>query len=699
MFYIKQFSLSFLALILAIYLPTRLAGASLEEARLPQIYLTTDYVKPTGNSFNVSNEQELQDALSRVSGGDEIVLAAGKSFKGPIVLPNITTNQIITIRGSNLDSIAKEGQRVDPSSARSMPKILAPGSNEPALVTVAGANHYRIMGIEFAKADPSVFTGTLISLGSGDSTQNSLQSVPHDIILDRVYVHGDPGSDLKRCIELDSAFTAIIDSYVADCHAVGQDAQAIGSFNGPGPFKIVNNYLEGSGENVLFGGADPVIADLIPSDIEFRNNTLYKPMAWMGGSPHWTVKNLFELKNARRVLISGNDMENNWTDGQSGTAVVLTPRNQDGNCNWCGVSDVTFENNIIRHSGSGVSILGRDYNHPSAPTVRIKIANNLFEDINGPKYNAGGLLFSLDSGPDDGGPVNVSITHNTGIQTGSVLVASGGVKSGIVFSDNLVMHNDYGVKGDSAGIGGDSLQKFFPDIVFTNNILAGGDPKNYDAYPGNFFPATMTEGKNSHPDIGADMQAIQSAAGNFPVPSLSIPAAVVTPAPPPAPTTPAPSPAPAPGAAAPSFQSSSSSVASSSAGSSSYSSAQPAVKKSLPGRPTGTLFKYAANPAVYYLENGRKRGFTSVAIFNANHFSFQQVITIPSGEQYEDSLPMDLPDNALVKGSQATVYIKQSGKLRPISSIQKFTALGYQFGKVIAISDAEMARESLGQII
>ena len=27
-------------------------------------------------------------------------------------------------------------------------------------------------------------------------------------------------------------------------------------YNGPGPYKIANNYLEGSGENVVIGGAD-----------------------------------------------------------------------------------------------------------------------------------------------------------------------------------------------------------------------------------------------------------------------------------------------------------------------------------------------------------------------------------------------------------------------------------------------------------
>ena len=76
---------------------------------------------------------------------------------------------------------------------------------------------------------------------------------------------------------MNSASTAIVDSYISDIHEVGADSQAICCWNGPGPFKIVNNYLEAAGENVMFGGADPSIAELVPSDIEFRHNHCFKP--------------------------------------------------------------------------------------------------------------------------------------------------------------------------------------------------------------------------------------------------------------------------------------------------------------------------------------------------------------------------------------------------------------------------------------
>ena len=90
-----------------------------------------------------------------------------------------------------------------------------------------------------------------------------LAQVPYALVIDRVYVHGDPVLGQKRGIALHSSDTASINSYVSDCKAVGQDSQAMSGFNGPGNYLIENNYLEGATENVLFGGADPMIPNLV----------------------------------------------------------------------------------------------------------------------------------------------------------------------------------------------------------------------------------------------------------------------------------------------------------------------------------------------------------------------------------------------------------------------------------------------------
>ena len=97
-----------------------------------------------------------------------------------------------------------------------------------------------------------------------------------------------------------------------------------------GPFLIENNYLEAATENLMFGGSDPAISGLIPSDITITGNNLTKPLTWLNMKPSWSIKVLLELKNARRVLITDNTLTGCWGQSQVGYAIDMTPRNQNG---------------------------------------------------------------------------------------------------------------------------------------------------------------------------------------------------------------------------------------------------------------------------------------------------------------------------------------------------------------------------------
>ena len=147
-----------------------------------------------------------------------------------------------------------------------------------ALTVAAGAHHWRLQYLEF-RANLRGF-GEILALGAGDLTQTLLTQVPHHFVLAHLYIHGDPALGQKRGIALHSGATWVTDSYIADIKGVGMDTQAINGYNGPGPYTIVNNYLEAAGENFMLGGASPKIPNLIPADIEFTGNHLYKPLAW-----------------------------------------------------------------------------------------------------------------------------------------------------------------------------------------------------------------------------------------------------------------------------------------------------------------------------------------------------------------------------------------------------------------------------------
>jgi hypothetical protein len=392
------------------------------EAERPRTLLDTTYVPPTGRTLAVPAGGDFQAALDAAQPGDVITLEAGATFTGSFVLPKKAGTGWIIVRTSAPDSsLPPPGTRVDPSYATVMPKLVAPPGVIAGIITAPGAHHFRFIGIE-AKPLADAFVDNLIVL----SVLQPSEEMPHDLVFDRCYIHGDPVVGGRRGIVLNSSASAIIDSYLADFKQVGADSEAIMGWNGPGPFKIVNNYLEAASTNLVFGGADPTIQDLVPSDIEVRHNHFTRPLSWRiddpsyAGTP-WMVKNLLTLKNARRVLIDGNLFERNWLHEQQGTAVIFTVRNQGGTAPWSTVEDVTFSNNIVRHAGSAIGMHGWDDLFPSQLTKRILIRNNFFDDISSARWGGAGRLFEAHKGIED-----LVIDHNTGLQDGAILRAEGG---------------------------------------------------------------------------------------------------------------------------------------------------------------------------------------------------------------------------------------------------------------------------------
>ncbi len=199
------------------------------------------------------------------------------------------------------------------------------------------------------------------------------------------------------------------------------------------------------------------------------------------------MKNAFELKNARRVLVEGNVFEHVWAAAQAGFAVLFTTRNQGGKSPWSVVEDVTFRYNVIRHAGNGINISGYDDGFPDLQGQRYRISHNLVYDIDGETWGGSGIFLQMGNQPRD-----IVVDHNTVQHTGNVVTVYGkrdggpAVVDGFVFRDNLMRHNRYGVKGDSLNGGAATLDAYFRGFTFERNVLAGGKASQYPA--GNYFP-------------------------------------------------------------------------------------------------------------------------------------------------------------------------------------------------------------------
>ena len=452
-------------------------------AEAPRTTIETSTIPRAIRRVRVPTGGDLQRALDTARPGDWIELQSGATYTGPFHLPRVDGQDWIVVTSAPAHGLPGPGTRVGPMHASLMAKLRA--SSGPVVTADAGAHRYRLIGLDIAPA-PGTWLAALVQLGGDEG--RSIDALPYDIIVDRSYLHGDPAKGARRGVALNARRAAVVDSHFADFKEAGADSQAIAGWNGPGPFAITNNYLEAAGENVMFGGADPSIDGLVPSDIVIRGNHLAKPLQWRGGTPGaeataWTVKNLFELKNARRVLVEGNLLEYNWPAAQNGFAVLLTVRNQDGGAPWSVVEDVTFAKNVVRHVGAGVNILGHDDIHPSRQTRRIAITGNLFADVGG-SWGSGRLFQVLD------GTSDVWIRHNTAFNTGFVLFGGDHAPHlGFAFENNVAQHNQAGIAGSGTATGRDSLARYFPGASVQGNVLIGGDAGLYPS--GNFFPASL----------------------------------------------------------------------------------------------------------------------------------------------------------------------------------------------------------------
>lgn len=433
------------------------------------------YPTPTGRTWNVKRGDNLQSALNSAQRGDEIVLEAGATFTGTFTLPaksGSVSNGWILVRSSAQNALPPRGTRVGPANASAMARIVTPNGSA-ALQTAPRASGWWITGVE-ATTD-STFTSYnygIVLLGDGTSVQNSISVVPTDLVLDRVYIHSSGNVPTSRCVGMNSARSVVEDSYLMNCRGKGFDTQAIGGWNGPGPYRIANNMLAGAGENILFGGADPGIPGLVPSDIEIVRNYIYTPASWRGA---WTKKNLLELKSGRRVLIENNVLDGSWADGQTGFGILLISANQSGGCRWCRVTDITVRGNLMKNVAGGFNLSGTQ-TAVDTLTSRLAIIANVIDSL---KYPDNGIMMQILSNGHDLTVDSLVAVGGGGMVRQFIVFDPNPAWTNLVYRNAVVEHGAYGLFSTKYTVGEASLGVVLGSKIYKNVQIISAPRKEY----------------------------------------------------------------------------------------------------------------------------------------------------------------------------------------------------------------------------
>jgi hypothetical protein len=509
-----------------------------------------------GSVINVSAGGNLQTALNSAQCGDVIQLQAGSTFSGQFAVPakNCDINHWIWVRTSSPDSsLPAEGQRATPCYAgvaslegrpqytcseprNVMAKVQMTAKGDGPFQFAAGANFYRFIGLEVTRPAGTPGVSQLFSIQKGATADH--------LVIDRSWLHGATQDETNTGVNVNGMTNvAIVDSYFSDFHCISKtgactDSHAVAGGLGDtqdGPFLIQDNFLEASGEAVIFGGG---AATFSPADITITGNHFWKPWQWMkGNNPYvggqdgnpFVVKNHLELKNAVRVLVEANLMENSWGGfSQGGYGILLTPKNQHTQsgsnvCPICQVTDITIRYVHVSHAGGGIqmatAISGDGSGGASALAgTRWSIHDVVLDDLS-IKYVGPGTAFELTNTWPKNSLNTVTINHVTGFPDPSshLFVMGNQIPTApmyaLVFTNNLNLTGQYPIWNSGGGqancavrdVPVTSITNCFTSYTFSNNGLIASPSK---------FPPSSWPTNNMFPQTVDDVQFVNYNNGN-----------------------------------------------------------------------------------------------------------------------------------------------------------------------------------------
>lgn len=460
----------------------------------------------SGDVTLVNSGADLQAAIDAAVPGDTLALQAGAVWTGQYFLPDKVGTGYVTITTQGtvpaIGEMRSAAYRSTFLAAAAAFPVIRTVSSAPCLQSYWGARHYKFIAVDI-RSDVSVLsneTFNIVLLGTRGINGNedaaaTLADLPHHIEFDRCYVHGHPTGNTRRGICGNANDVRVENCYFTDIHVeFNGDTQCFGAWNGAGPFFIDNNCLEAAGENVMFGGSDSPITNMIPSDVTFTRNYLAKKLSWWSlhgtfAGIAWQTKSLMELKNCQRCLIEHNVFENMYPAIFT-QALIMRPANISGINPWAQIKDITVRNNLFRHIADGVALGGREDLAGSPISDNVQVTNNLFDDLGFgyPASEPGGALLLSTHGPS-----NTLVDHNTvwcgaNLNEGAI-VNFGVLPQGVnmIIRNNMLQYKRYGIFGSGAGGGTNALTTYYSSYTVEKNVIATDDSELPQYYPPNQF--------------------------------------------------------------------------------------------------------------------------------------------------------------------------------------------------------------------
>lgn len=366
--------------------------------------------------------------------------------------------------------------RIDPSTAVGTIAKFTSAINAGNVMSAQniGVNRYWIRGLDL-EMTATTAVQTLINLTPTSPSFVAVSAnLPDHIVFDHIYGHGGVANNVGG-IELGGNYIAVVDSWLSDFKSTANDTQAVFGFAG-GPWRVRNNFIEATGENILFGGSNigPVntVEGVVPHDYTEEYNWLYKPLQWMSApmnaptgvvyeqinrSPFaWDVKNIHEFKFCVRCLVQYEILENNWSSAQGGYNILV---NQAATQNglFSTEQDITFQYLRVKGGVSAIQSNAKDTNatvpsfHDSPRNHRIMFRHISFEGLS-------------QNNCDD-------VTVTCGLQSDWLISSNGGV--GLIL-DHITSTAPSSVSRSIVQSDGTPANQFDFAVYFSNNIISTG---------------------------------------------------------------------------------------------------------------------------------------------------------------------------------------------------------------------------------